>query len=272
MILGHGGTHDENGVCVAEVLLRGGGTAAPEGCAQTGHSRAMSYPGLVADADHAQPSRKQFLDQIVFFVIESRSAEMSYGGGLHQGFAITRFLEGAVARVPYSVGDHVHRGFEIEFLPATGIGRAILYCLQPSGVRVQFEGVRSLRAKMAAGDRRLRVALNTNQLALFVVDELSASYTAVRTDGPGNFCTLGLGAQLASALRHGFRAGAIHAGADLFDQRPAGEKRFEHGCSLTSSRGRLIYRQPPSHPREWISAGLDQAPHKFAAPVTGQSI
>jgi hypothetical protein len=35
-------------------LLCGRGAAATERCAQTGHSGAMSYPSLVADADHSQ--------------------------------------------------------------------------------------------------------------------------------------------------------------------------------------------------------------------------
>ena len=40
-------------------LLRRGGAAAPERGAQTGHGGAMSYPGLVADADHAQAGRRK---------------------------------------------------------------------------------------------------------------------------------------------------------------------------------------------------------------------
>ena len=39
---------------MAEVLQRRSGAAATEGCAQTGHGGAMSYPGLIADAHHPQ--------------------------------------------------------------------------------------------------------------------------------------------------------------------------------------------------------------------------
>lgn len=53
MVLGHGRTHDENRVGITEILLRGGRAATSEGGAQTGHGRAMSYPGLIADAHHA---------------------------------------------------------------------------------------------------------------------------------------------------------------------------------------------------------------------------
>ena len=38
MIFRHGRTHDQNGVGVVQDLLRGGGAAAAERCAQTGHS------------------------------------------------------------------------------------------------------------------------------------------------------------------------------------------------------------------------------------------
>src|ERR1041385_7597096 len=54
MVLSHRGAHDQNGVGVAEILLRGGRAAAPGGSAQTGHGGAMSYTGLIADADHPQ--------------------------------------------------------------------------------------------------------------------------------------------------------------------------------------------------------------------------
>jgi hypothetical protein len=37
MILGHGGTHDQNGVRICEILLSSGRAAASNGCAQTGH-------------------------------------------------------------------------------------------------------------------------------------------------------------------------------------------------------------------------------------------
>ena len=57
MIFGHGRSHDQNRVGVLQILLRRRGAAASEGGAQTGHRGAMSYPGLVADANHAQTRR-----------------------------------------------------------------------------------------------------------------------------------------------------------------------------------------------------------------------
>src|SRR5581483_3513274 len=73
MIFRHRRSHDEDSVGVAQILLRSGRAAAPERSAQTGHCRAVSYTGLIADAHHAQPGTEQFLNQVIFFIVE-RSA------------------------------------------------------------------------------------------------------------------------------------------------------------------------------------------------------
>ena len=76
MVLGHRRSHDQDRVGVGEVLLRGRRAAASERGAQTGHGGAMSYTGLVADANHAQTAGEQLLDQVVLFVVEGRAAEV----------------------------------------------------------------------------------------------------------------------------------------------------------------------------------------------------
>src|SRR5437773_1350638 len=73
----HGGAFDQNAIGVREILLRGRSSAAAEGGAQTGHRAAMSYPRLVGYADHPQAEGEQFSDEIIFFVIERSSAEMT---------------------------------------------------------------------------------------------------------------------------------------------------------------------------------------------------
>ena len=88
VVLSHGRTHDENGVGMTEILLCGGRTAASKGCAQTGHGRAMSYPGLIADTNHAKTGSEELLDQVIFFVVERGATQMSDCGGLHQGLAL----------------------------------------------------------------------------------------------------------------------------------------------------------------------------------------
>ena len=74
---GHGGAFDQNAICVGEILLRGRSSAPTERGAQTGHRAAVSYPCLVGHTNHPQAGGKEFLDQIIFFVIERGAAEMT---------------------------------------------------------------------------------------------------------------------------------------------------------------------------------------------------
>src|SRR4029434_3489230 len=78
--LGHRRAFDQNAIGVSEILLRSRSSAPAEGGAQTGHRAAMSYPRLVGDADHAQAESKEFFDEVVFFNIECRAAEMTNRG------------------------------------------------------------------------------------------------------------------------------------------------------------------------------------------------
>src|SRR3954454_17349702 len=84
MVLRHRRSHDQDGVGVGEVLLRGRRAATPERRPQTGDGGAMSYPGLVADAKHAQTSREKFFDEVVLFVVERGAAEVVHPGGVHE--------------------------------------------------------------------------------------------------------------------------------------------------------------------------------------------
>ena len=104
-----------------EILLRGGRAAAPERGAQTGHRGAVSYPGLVADADHPQAGGEQLLDQVVLFVVERRAAEVRDRRSSASAAGRRALVEGALARLPDAVGDHVHRRLEIELLPRVAI-------------------------------------------------------------------------------------------------------------------------------------------------------
>ncbi len=76
---------------------------------------------------------------------------------------------------------------------------------------MQLEGVGALRTEVAARDRRPRIALDRDQLAVLVKDHLSATDAAVRTDGAREFCVLILGKQRASTVAHRFDTGTIAA-------------------------------------------------------------
>ncbi len=64
-----------------------------------------------------RPAVNKFLDEIVFFVVESGAAQVGDRDGLHQTLAIFGFDESALAAFPDAVGDHLHRFIEIEILP-----------------------------------------------------------------------------------------------------------------------------------------------------------
>src|SRR4051794_21278732 len=141
-------------VGVREILLGRGGAAAAERGAQTGHRGAMSYPGLIADRDHAEAGGEQLLDQVVLFVVAGRAAEMGDGRELHRRLAVDLLDERAFARGPNAIGDHVHRRFELELLPRGRVRGAVLHRGQAVGMRDELVTGGAFRAEMAGGDRR----------------------------------------------------------------------------------------------------------------------
>src|SRR4029077_18743362 len=109
---GHGGTFDQNAICIRQVLLRSRSSAPAEGGAQTGHRAAMSYAGLVGHTDHAQASGEELFDEIIFFVIQCRAAEMTYRSRVIDRNAVLLVYKRAFARFPNTLGNHVHRPLE----------------------------------------------------------------------------------------------------------------------------------------------------------------
>ena len=83
MVLRHRRSHNQNGVRVLQILLRCSSAAAPKRCPQTGDGRAMSYAGLIAKAHHPEAASKEFLDQIILFIVQSGAAEMGNSCRLH---------------------------------------------------------------------------------------------------------------------------------------------------------------------------------------------
>src|ERR1700739_4278033 len=158
VVLRHVRAHNQDGIRIYEIARRSCRSASAKGGAQTGHRGAVSYTGLVADADHAQAGRKELFDQVVFFVIESRATKVGHGCRMHYHLSITLFLERALPRVPDTIGDHVHRRLKFQFLPAAGVRPAILYARFPVRVRQQFEAIGPLWAKPPTGNKRIWVS------------------------------------------------------------------------------------------------------------------
>src|SRR5438105_11950147 len=88
MVLSHVDAHDDDALRVSEVPLGSRGAATSEARAQTGHSAAVSYAGLVFDPNHPQAGAKQLLDQVVLFVVECCPAQTGDVEAAIQGPAV----------------------------------------------------------------------------------------------------------------------------------------------------------------------------------------
>ena len=216
MVLRHGRPHNQDRVRVGQVLLSGGGAAAPEGGAQTGHRGAMSYPGLVADAHHSQAGREEFLDEIVFFVVERGAAQMRDGGGMHHDFAVF-FLLRTFARenptrgrrpCPWRFpGPDPPTPWSRDADSALSVNRCA--CVSSSKLAAPL-GQRCPREIGEAGSPSIEMSL-----PFAMKYKLPAAYPAVRADRTRNLRCVILRVERARAWGHGFLAGAVAATDNL---------------------------------------------------------
>jgi hypothetical protein len=187
----------------------------------------MSYTRLVGYAHHPQAKSEQFSDEIILFVVERGAAEMTHRGCVIDRRAVVFVNEGALARFPDAVRHHVHRTIQRNFRPLFRARRAIFhFCLAPI-MREQLVRRRAFRAKIPLANWTLGIALDRNQLAVFVTNELSATDAAVRANRAGDACAIGARMHRARFVRHRLQAGAIFALADLPNERPSREQRSE---------------------------------------------
>src|SRR3954471_6536915 len=185
MVLGHVRPHDHDAVGVLEVLLEVGGAAAPERGPQTGDRRAVSYAGLVLDR-HRAGGREELLDQVVLLVVERGAAQVRNAqGAVEHGLLaldLLRRLPGALAGGDEAVGDHVHRPFQVDLFPAVRPRRPVLRLRLPPRVGDELLRRRPLGAQAPAGDRRVGVTLDLDDLLVAHVDLLPAADGAVGAD------------------------------------------------------------------------------------------
>src|SRR3954447_15739918 len=92
------------------------------------------------------------------------------------------------------------------------------------------------RTEMPARDRRLRIALDADDLPVTMVNKLTTSDAAVRTDGTRDVRALRLGTQRVRRLGHRLDAGTVASGLQLPDQRPLQKELREHERSVCNSR------------------------------------
>ena len=121
----------------------------------------------------------------------------------------------------------------------------------------------ALRAQMPARNWRLRIALDRNQLSLFVIDKLSATHSAIWTDGTRHLGSIVLRPETPSTRAHGFRTCSIRSSPNLLHQGPLREELFEHVLS-PATRGSELDRKQIHSEFGWAKTDKlvgKQAPH-----------
>src|SRR6266536_2509561 len=82
-------------------------------------------------------------------------------------------------------------------------------------------------AKISLTDRAFRIALDRNQLPVFVINELAATYAAIRTNRARDLRVVRARMHGARLFRHRLQPGAIFASTNLPNQRPFREQRSQ---------------------------------------------
>ena len=140
-------------------------------------------------------------------------------------------------RFPNTLSHRVHRLVERHFSPFLLARRAILHFRFASRMGKQLVRGRAFRAKIPLANRTFRIALDRNQLSVLMVDQLSATNSAVRTNRARHAGIIGPGVHRARLLRHRFKASAILAFTELSQQRPF-RKPIKHRHHLNKFRFR----------------------------------
>src|SRR5205823_10561299 len=84
---------------------------------------------------------------------------------------------------------------------------------------------RTLWTMIPLANRTFRVAFDRNQLAIFVINELAATDTAIRTNRARNFCIVDPRVHRTRFVRHRLEAGTILALANLPNEWPFRKQR-----------------------------------------------
>src|SRR6185437_10208582 len=153
-----------------------------EPCPQTGDAGAMSYPGLVFDRDDAEAAA-EFLRDVVELVVERCTAQMEDRGRRIDELAIRQPLnERLVTRRAHQFGHAVHRPLEVDHVPIARTRLAMQHAGGAIDILVQLIGRRALGAERPLVVRAARITLDIDDLALFHVDQGTASDRAEGAD------------------------------------------------------------------------------------------
>src|SRR5258708_14175095 len=141
----------------------------------------MSYPGLVGYAHHSQAESEKLFDEIIFFVIERRAAEMTDRSRVIDRRAALFVHERALARFPNPIRHHVHRAIHRNLRPFFRAWCAIFHvCLAPI-MRKQLITTCTFAARIALAARTLGIALDRNHFSVLLNNQLAATYSSLMT-------------------------------------------------------------------------------------------
>jgi hypothetical protein len=130
-------------------------------------------------------------------------------------------------------GSTSHRVVQRNFCPLFCARRAIFHFRFATRMREQLIRRRAFRTKVSLTDRRLRVAFDRNQFAVLVINELTATDSAVRANRAGDACTIGARMHRASFVRHRLQPSPVRPPANLTNERPFREQRSERFMSFS---------------------------------------
>src|SRR5262249_41489914 len=120
--------------------------------------------------------------KVVLFDVQSSSAQVRQAQRVVYGFAVLLLYEGAFARLPHSVRDHVHRSLERNLFPRPRIRPAVFHAAEASGMCVKLKCVRTFGTEPPTRHRRGWIAFDGHQLTLSMEHQLSATNSAIGTD------------------------------------------------------------------------------------------
>src|SRR5262245_2313853 len=107
----------------------------------------------------------------------------------------------------------------------------------------QLKGCSAFRTKISLTDRRLRIALDRNEFAVLMINQLPAADATIRANGGCDFRVVGPRVHRARLFRHRLQACAVLAFANLANDRPIREPG-EHAEHLTTfRRSRQLWSQ-----------------------------
>src|SRR5947209_9480671 len=87
--------------------------------------------------------------------------------------------EGSLTRLPNSIGNHVHRAVERNFLPLFGSSRPVLHFRFAAIVSEELIRRCAFGTKIALADRTLRIAFDRYEFAVLVINQLPTADAAI---------------------------------------------------------------------------------------------